>query len=92
MLVVQGIPHQVQLVSVVHTVLGQPLVGVETELSEVAVSVLVDSLRQLCPLCKTLHGVGDKCVSEHVGDQVEILWSDVGGSAEIVVSQLRGFP
>ena len=68
------------------------MVSVETELAEVTVSVLVDGLRQLCPQGKTLHGVGDECVSEHVGDEVEIFWFDVGGSPEIVVSQLRGFP
>ena len=68
------------------------MVNIESILAEVRVSVLVDSLRQLCPHGKTLHGVGDECVSEHVGDEVEIFWFDVGSSPEIVVSKLRGFP
>ena len=68
------------------------LVNVETELAEVTVSVLVDSLRQLGPHGKTLHGVGHECVSEHVGDEVEIFWFDVRSSPEIVVSKLSGFP
>ena len=53
------------------------MVNIETVLAEVRVSVLVDSLRQLGSLSETLHGVSDKSVSEHVGDDVEILWSDV---------------
>ena len=68
------------------------MVNIETELSKVSVSVLVDSLGQLGVLYKTLHGVGDKGVSKHVGDDVEIFWSDVGGSSEVVISKLRGFP
>ena len=68
------------------------LVNIETVLAKVRVSVLVDSLRQLGLLSETLHGVSDKSVSEHVGDDVEILWSDVRGSSEVIISQLRGFP
>ena len=68
------------------------LVNIETELSQVSVSVLVDSPRQLGVLYKTLHGVCHKGVSKHVGDDVEIFWSDVGGSSEVVISKLRGFP
>ena len=68
------------------------MVNIESILAEVRVSVLVDSLRQLGSLSETLHGVSDKSVSEHVGDDVEILWSDVRGPPEVVISQLRGFP
>ena len=62
------------------------LVNIETELSEVSVSVLVDSLGQLGLLYKTLHGVSHKGVREHVRDDVEVLRSDIRCSSEIIVS------
>ena len=98
--------HEVELVSVVHTKLGQSSIWVQPIFTlkrnnkkvlvgwqkphQVRVDVLEDWLGFSRILDKTLHRVSDKSIGEHVSDVVKVLWDNVGGSAKVKFSQLIG--
>ena len=75
----------------VDSILGEAIVCVEAKLAEVRVPVLVDRLAQLGVGHEALHGEGYEGVSEHVRDDVEVLWSDIVGSIEVEICQCTGF-
>ena len=98
--------HEVELVSVVHTKLGQSSIWVQPIFTlkrnnkkvvvgwqkphQVRVDVLEDWLGFSRILDKTLDRVSDKSIGEHVSDVVKVLWDNVGGSPKVKFSQLIG--